>query len=62
MANTKTELNGIAFLAFEDQVELLFSELKNRFNFTQKPSARYGDLIYFENKNDFLSLILLPCH
>lgn len=54
MANTKTELNGIAFLAFEDQVELLFSELKNRFNFTQKPSARYGDLIYFENKNDFL--------
>ena len=49
MANTKTELNGIAFLAFEDQVELLFSELKNRFNFTQKPSARYGDLIYFEN-------------
>ena len=54
MANTKTELNGIAFLAFENQVELLFSELKNRFNFIQKPTSRYGDLIYFENKNDFL--------
>ena len=54
MPATIEQLKGIAFLAFEDQVELLFSELKTRFNFTQKPTARYGDLIYFENKVDFL--------
>jgi len=53
MPATIEQLKGIAFLAFEDQVELLFSELKTRFNFTQKPTARYGDLIYFENKVDF---------
>ena len=53
MPATIEQLKGIAFLAFEDQVELLFSELKSRFNFTQKPTARYGDLIYFENKVDF---------
>ena len=54
MPNSKENLNGIAFLAFENQIELLFSELKNRFNFSQKPSARYGDLIYFDNKQEFL--------
>jgi 23S rRNA (cytidine2498-2'-O)-methyltransferase len=54
MPNLKENLNGIAFLAFENQIELLFSELKNRFNFSQKPSARYGDLIYFDNKQEFL--------
>ena len=55
MPATTEQLNGIAFLAFENQVELLFSELKSRFNFTQKPTARYGDLIYFENKTEFLN-------
>ena len=54
MPNSKENLNGIAFLAFENQIELLFSELKNRFNFSQKPSAHYGDLIYFDNKQEFL--------
>lgn len=54
MSNSKENLNGIAFLAFENQIELLFSELKNRFNFSQKPSARYGELIYFDNKQEFL--------
>lgn len=39
----------IAFLPFPEQTELLISELKGRFNITQKPSARYGDLIYFED-------------
>ena len=43
MPATIEQLKGIAFLAFEDQVELLFSELKTRFNFTQKLTARYGD-------------------
>lgn len=39
----------IAFLPFPEQTELLVSELKGRFNITQKPTARYGDLLYFEN-------------
>lgn len=42
-------LSGIAFLSFPEQSELLLSELKNRFNFTLKPSNRYGELFYFEN-------------
>jgi len=41
----------IAFLSFPEQTELLVSELKGRFNITQKPTARYGDLLYFENLN-----------
>ncbi len=39
----------IAFLSFPEQTELLLSELKGRFNITQKPTARYGDLLYFED-------------
>lgn len=41
----------VAYLPFPEQTELLISELKNRFNITQKPTARYGDLIYFEDLN-----------
>ena len=41
----------IAFLAFPETSELLISELKGRFNITQKPTARYGDLLYFEDLN-----------
>lgn len=40
---------NIAFLSFPEQTELLVSELKGRFGITEKPSARYGDLLYFEN-------------
>ncbi|MCQ2583038.1 MAG: SAM-dependent methyltransferase [Treponema sp.] len=47
------KLSGIAFLPFPEQKELLLSELRNRFNFTQKPSEQYGDLLYFENKDAF---------
>lgn len=39
----------IAFLAFPEQSELLVSELKGRFNISQKPTAKYGDLIYYED-------------
>ena len=39
----------IAFLSFPEQSQLLLSELKGRFNITEKPTARYGDLIYYEN-------------
>jgi len=39
----------IAFLPFPEQTELLVSELKGRFNITQKPTTRYGDLLYFDN-------------
>lgn len=48
MSTTVTKLEGIAFLPFIEQKELLLSELKSRFNFTQKPSALYGDLVYYE--------------
>ena len=37
----------IAFLSFPEQSELLLSELKNRFLIETKPTARYGDLIYY---------------
>ncbi|MCQ2576500.1 MAG: SAM-dependent methyltransferase [Treponema sp.] len=47
-------LSGIAFLPFPEMSELLISELRNRFNYNAKPSHRYGDLIYFEDKQEFL--------
>ena len=42
----------IAFLPYPEMAELLISELKTRFNITQKPTANYGDLIYFEDLAD----------
>lgn len=48
MSTTVTKLEGIAFLPFIEQKELLLSELSSRFNFTQKPSALYGDLVYYQ--------------
>ena len=42
-------MKNLAFLAFPEQAELLISELAGRFGITQKPEARYGDLLYFEN-------------
>lgn len=54
MGTNVQKLNGIAFLPFQEQSEMLISELNRRFNFCEKPSNRYGDLIYFENKQSFL--------
>ena len=51
MAISIEQLSGIGFLPFPEQTELLISEIKNRFGFTDFPSKRYGDLIYFENKS-----------
>lgn len=49
---TKTDsLKGTAFLAFPEMQGLLLSELKNRLNFDEKPTATYGNLLYFENYN-----------
>lgn len=48
------KLSGIAFLAFPEQTELLLSELKSRFDFSQLPSNRYGELLYFDDKAAFL--------
>ncbi|MCR5187558.1 MAG: SAM-dependent methyltransferase [Treponema sp.] len=42
----------IAFLPFPEQTELLISELETRFNIKQKPSARYGQLLYYEDFPD----------
>ena len=39
----------IAFLSFPEQSQLLLSELQGRFGITQKPDARYGDLIYYKD-------------
>lgn len=50
MSISVENLPGIAYLAFNEQIELLFSELKLRFNIQEKPLHRYGDLIYFNKK------------
>lgn len=47
-------LKGVAFLSFPEQSEMLISELKNRFSFDQAPEQKYGDLLYFSSKSDFL--------
>lgn len=39
----------IAFLSFPEQTDLLLSELKNRFFLEQKPSQKYGELLYYED-------------
>ena len=69
MSVERIPLNGIAFLAFPEQADLLLSELKNRFGFEALPceieapdskrfvgvpSTRYGELLYFTNKQLFL--------
>ena len=56
MSVEKIPLNGIAFLAFPEQSQLLFSELKGRFGFTDdelQPEA-YGELFYIEDKAGYL--------
>ncbi len=52
MSTSIKELSGRAFLAFPEWSEVLLSELKNRFGITASPSARYGDLFYFEDLPD----------
>ena len=42
----------IAFLPFPEQTELLISELETRFNINLKQSARYGQLLYYEDFPD----------
>ena len=44
-----TKLNGAAFLAFPDMQGMLLTELSGRLNFNSKPTAIYGDLLYFED-------------
>lgn len=55
MSTSVEQLNGIAFLSFPEQSELLISELKGRFSFNEKPFKRYGELIYFENKETYMN-------
>ena len=70
MAVTKTNLGGIAFLAFPEQKNFLLSELKDRFNIdleslTQQGSLSlskgplqpifYGDLLYLPDKSAFMN-------
>ena len=42
-------LPGIAFLSFPGMQNMLLSELKNRFDFTERPKAIYGDVLYFSS-------------
>ncbi len=46
-------LNGICFLAFPQQQNLLISELEGRFGVTSAPDKVYGDLLYYENTAPF---------
>ena len=54
--------DGIAFLAFPEQKDILISELKDRFGIEQnmslsgltRQSAFYGDLLYYPDKAAFL--------
>lgn len=48
MSTSIQKLPGIAFLPFQEMDSLLTSELRSRFNITEKPQARYGDLQYYE--------------
>ena len=41
------ELPGVAFLAFPEMQGLLKSELSSRVGFDSKPTAIYGDLLYY---------------
>lgn len=54
MSTQIEQLNGIGFLSFPEQSELLKSELKNRFNFDEKAEETYGDLLYYSDKSAFL--------
>lgn len=53
--NLKKIENGIGFVAFPNQKELLLSEIKNRFNYKTEPSEIFGNLIFFENRESFLN-------
>lgn len=44
---TVENLPGKAFLCFPEMQGLLLSELKSRFGFDSKPTAIYGDLLYY---------------
>jgi len=52
------KISGYAFLAYPEQVPLLQSELKGRFNISQKPANIYGDLLYYEDTDGILSSAL----
>ena len=54
MSVEKIPLKGIAFRAFPEQTDLLLSELKKRFGFDDLPDERYGELLYFDDKQSFL--------
>lgn len=60
MSTKITKLNGKAFLSFPEQAELLQSELKKRFNFSKKPDAVYGELLYFDSLPENPSEPILP--
>lgn len=49
-SNIKIEkLSGVAFLAFPEMQGMLKAELSNRLGFTSKPTAVYGDLLYYQD-------------
>ena len=42
-------INGIAFLAFPEQKEMLLTEIAERLHIAAAPTHQYGDLLYFED-------------
>ena len=48
MPDNKIEkLSGAAFLAYPEMSGMLKTELAGRLNFNSKPTAVYGDLLYY---------------
>ena len=47
--NLTRKLKGCAFLAYPEMSGMLKTELSGRLGFDSKPTAQYGDLIYYED-------------
>lgn len=46
---SRTKLKGVAFLAYPEMSGMLKTELSGRLHFDSKPTAQYGDLLYYED-------------
>lgn len=54
MAVSTQNSEGIAFLAFPGQTELLLSELEERFGFDERPEQTFGELLLFADRKRFM--------
>ncbi len=54
MAVSTQNSEGIAFLAFPGQTEILLSELEERFGFGERPEQTFGELLFFTDRKRFM--------